>query len=81
MAISAAAVTDAGEDVPRSGCGQKQGPAEEWMQAPPFAPLAGKPQIEQHRAKQEDQRDQTLGQYGSGERKPRGQCPAQPSRA
>jgi hypothetical protein len=70
VAVLAAGVADAGEDVPGGGDGEKEYGAGERLEAAPVAILTGEGEVGDGGSREEDNGDQALGEDGEGERGP-----------
>ena len=70
VAIHPPCVAQAGENVPRSGHGEEEDCAGKGLERAPVAIFAGECEIDDGGAEDEDQRDQSLGEDGEGERGP-----------
>ena len=67
VAVHAAGVAQAGEDVPGRGDGEEEEGAGEGFEAAPVAEFAGEGEVEDGGGEEEDDGDQALGEDGEGE--------------
>ena len=72
VAVCAAGVAEAGEDVPGGGDEEEESDAGEGAEAAPVFVVAGEGEVDGSRAEEEDEGDEALGEDGEGQR-----CPEQ----
>ena len=72
VAVHAAGVAQAGEDVPGRGDGEEEEEAGEGPEGAPVAVFAGEREVERGGAEEEDERDEAFGEDGEGECSPHG---------
>ena len=72
VAVHAAGVAQAGEDVPGGGDGEEEQGAGEGFEAAPVAVFAGEREVDDGGAEEEDEGDEAFGEDGEGEGGPHG---------